>query len=94
MYSLQYDQLSKETGGTSEEESQRQELMEKIRNFGHFATTKIAPKELDLESKSEDTKPEQVKAEPLVTAVSILQFDFWICADTPDQTTFISWPFG
>ena len=53
---LQYDKLSKEKGGTSEEEAQRQELLNKIRKFGHFATTKIAPKELDLESKSDDAK--------------------------------------
>ena len=50
----QYDKLSRETGGTSEEEQEREELLKKIRNFGHFATTKIAPKELDLESKSEE----------------------------------------
>ena len=48
--------MSKEKGGTSEEEAQRQELLNKIRKFGHFATTKIAPKELDLESKSDDAK--------------------------------------
>jgi hypothetical protein len=49
--------LSKETGGTSEEEAQRQELLNKIRKFGHFATTKIAPKELELDSKSDESKP-------------------------------------
>ena len=54
---LQYDKLSKETGGTSEEEAQRQELLNKIRKLGHFATTKIAPKELDLDSKSDDAEP-------------------------------------
>jgi hypothetical protein len=55
---FQYDQLSKEK--SAESSSEREELLNKLREFGHFATSKIAPKELDLDSKP-DPKPEEPK---------------------------------